>query len=113
MTCALDLTVLDLDQGLLLDMGLYLGTNKSAWGEVIDEFIKESGRTLNFYSSERDLNSLDGVRCWWTDSREVMKAFVAYISGHGDLHSVCSKKQVESMLVMFPERNLRFIMSLV
>lgn len=64
MTCHLSLTIIDRELGLPVDIALPFGCGKSAWGEV----LKRAGFVWRFHTSEQEITSIDGVRCWFTDS---------------------------------------------
>ena len=111
MTCALDLTVIDRDTGLPIDIGTPFGVNKSAWGEV----VKASGVPLEFSCSEQDEASLDGVRIFWTDDLGVFVRFYRYclenrFVNHAAPHT---EAQFQAAYARWIDRKLRFILEMV
>jgi hypothetical protein len=111
MTCALDLTVIDLNTGLPIDIGIPFGASLSAWGEM----VKASGVPLKFSCSEKDKASLDGVRIFWTDNLAVFMRFVQYCAEHNyiDRMGPNTDAQYQSAYSNWIDRKLRFILEMV
>jgi hypothetical protein len=111
MTCALDLTVIDLNTGLPIDIGIPFGANKSDWGGV----VKASGVPLEFSCSEQDKASIDGVRIFWTDDLGVFTRFLRYCMDNHFLTGNMPHAEDEFQLVYsrWIDRKLRFILDMI
>jgi len=79
MGCFLQLSIWDKETNLPLDMGLNFMASTSSWPSYIAIFEKKTGISLKYHESEFNHDSVDGVRCWWTDSVAELMAFIEYV----------------------------------
>lgn len=82
MGCVLQLHVWDRELNLPIDQDINFGSSSLGWGERV-KAAKQEGVDLLWHDSESRFDSVDGVRCWWTDSVEVVALFLNFVIRNG------------------------------
>jgi hypothetical protein len=104
----LDLTVIDRDSALPLDIGIAFGPSKGEWRAG----IAASGVRLTAYITENDPAAIAGVQGWMTRDQANVEKLVAYLREMGDIDPERASK-IEKAFLNWRCRNLVFVFHLV
>ena len=112
MGCTLSLHVWDKKTGMPLDYGLEFGASSLSWPDRLKIAQERGVGLIGWHETETRADSVDGVRCWWTDSPDVLQSLMALVRQEGWGQPDTRIEQVSRHWQSEPDR-YRFVFELV